>query len=352
MKALDYSLTRLITALATGDKAVIENCPEVRFSRETLEPELGRPARFGGAILPSGFRPQASGLSGNLNSSGNYAEQTTVADQIAQAVRAQSHVLALGAQLVPGGVGKIQFPVAESGTQTHWIAEAFGIDPATTDPVFSARTVFPHSMVTSCQYSRQLLTQARADLDLYVIADLGRAIAAEVDRVAILGSGMQEPLGLLNTAAVPVVALGTNGANPVADNLAQMEETVGLANLTPTGWLTTPSIRRRLRKTTSITSTYASAPLWSDDAGGAVMAYPARTSTNVPSTLTKGTSTNCHAIIHGDWTQLIVTTWNHEILVDPFQNKKQGMITTTVYTELDLVVLRPAGFVFCVDALA
>ena len=52
MKALDYSLTRLITALATGDKAVIENCPEVRFSRETLEPELGRPARFGGAVLP------------------------------------------------------------------------------------------------------------------------------------------------------------------------------------------------------------------------------------------------------------------------------------------------------------
>ncbi len=350
METKNYSISRLILALASADKAAVEKCPEVRMSREELERAAGRPARWSGAMLP-GFRPQATGLSGTSNASGGFAEQLTVGDQIAQAVRAQSHVMLLGARLLPAGVGGLQFPVAESGNQSHWISESGGSDPAITDAVFSARTLRPHALVTSCQYSRQLLSQSRADLEAYVITDIGRAIAAEIDRVAITGAGVNaEPLGLLNIPALPIVALNANGANPTADNLAALEETVGLANLTPNGTLTTPSIRRRLRKTPSISGGYE--PIWSDDTGGRALGYLARTSTNVPSNLVKGSSNNCHAIIHGDWTQLVVSVWDHELIVDPFQNKKTGMITVTVYTSLDLAVLRIFGFAAIVDALA
>ena len=351
MKSQNYSLSRMILALASGDKTTIESCPEIQLSRQELEPNKGRPARYFGAMLP-GFRPRASGLSGTTQAAGGAAEQLTVSEQIALAVRAQSHVLELGARLLPAGVGGLAFPVSESGNASYWLAENSGVDAATTDAVFSQRTARPHALVTNCQYSRQLLGQARADLENFVLTDIGRAIAAEIDRAALNGSGTAgQPVGLLQVSAVPVVALGTNGANPTADNLAALEETIGLANLTPNGWLTTPSIRRRLRKTPSIASGYD--PIWSDDAGGRVMGYLARTSTNVPSTLSKGTSNgNCHAIICGDWTQMIVSIWDHEVIVDPFQNKKTGLITVTVYTSIDLVVLRPSGFVLCLDALA
>lgn len=350
-----YSICRLITALASDDEKVMESCPEIQLSREELEPGAGRPSRLNGVMLP-GFRPQASGLSGTTNTSGGYIEKTTVADTIAQAIRAQSHIFKLGAQLLPAGVGGMQFPVAESGNQCHWIVESGGVDPATTDPVYGARFTKPHGLVTSCSYSRQLLAQARADLEAYVVADIGRAVAAEIDRVAIGGSGnLGEPVGLLSNSNIPVVALNANGANPTADNLANMEETVGLANFTPTGFLLTPSLRRRLRKTPSLTS--GTVPVWTDDAdsnvGGSLLGYPARTSTNVPSTLTKGNSIgNCHAIIHGDFSQLIVTTWDTEIVVDPIVGKKQGMITVSIYSSLDVTVLRPAGLVLCLDALA
>ena len=351
MEPKNYSICRLINALASNDKT----CPEIELSRQDLEPGAGRPSRINGVMLPT-FRPQASGLSGTANSSGGYLERTSLTTTIAAAIRAQSHVFRLGAQLLPAGVGGLQFPVAESGNQTHWIVENGGTDPGTTDPVFGARLTRPHALVTSCTYSRQLLAQARADLEQFVIQDIGLAISAEIDRVAIGGSGNSgEPVGLLNNSNIPIIALNANGANPTADNLAAMEETVGLANFTPSGWLTTPSIRRRLRKTPSLLST-GTTPLWTDDAdsavGGSLLGYPARTSTNVPSTLTKGTSVaDCHAIICGDFSQLIVTTWDTEIVVDPIAGKKQGLVTVSIYNALDIAILRPAGFVTVLDAL-
>ncbi|MGO9539829.1 MAG: phage major capsid protein [Terriglobales bacterium] len=351
-----YSLCRLITALASDDKKIQADCPELRMSREELEHGAGRPARWNGALLPP-FQPQASGLDSKTNTGGGYITQMTLADSIAQAIRAQSHVFRLGAQLLPAGVGGLQFPVAESGSQTRWIVENPGSDAAQVDPVFSARIVTPHALVTSCTYSRQLLTQARADLEQFVIQDIGRAISVEIDRVAIMGSGSAgEPVGVINNSNVPIVALNANGANPSADDLAHMEETVGLANFTPTGFLLTPSLRRRFRKTPNLLST-GTTPLWSDDTdsnvGGSLLGYPARTSTNVPSTLTKGTSIGvCHAILHGDFSQIIICIWDHEITVDPFAGKKQGMISVSIYTSLDLTVLRPTGLVLCLDALA
>lgn len=349
-----YSLSRLILALASDDPKTIEACPEFRLSRDELEPGAGRPARWNGALLPP-FRPEALGLDSTGDTRGGYLAQTSLVDSIAQAIRAESHIFQLGAKLIPAGVGSMQFPVAESGTQAKWIQENPGTDAAETEPIFSARLMHPHALVTSCSYSRQLLAQAKADLEAYVIQDIGRAISAELDRVAIGGSGnLGEPVGLLNNSNIPVVALNANGANPTADNLGAMEETVGLANFTPTGFLLTPSLRRRFRKTPSLTS--GTVPVWTDDpdsnVGGSLLGYPGRCSTNVPSTLTKGSSVgNCHAIIHGDFGQLVVAIWDHEIVADPYVGKKQGLISVSIYTSLDLTVLRPAGFVTCLDAL-
>src|ERR1017187_10954178 len=125
-----YSISRLICSLAAVDKKTIETCPEIQMSREEYEPKAQRPARWSGAILP-GFT--ASGLSGTSNASGGFAEQMTVSDKIAQAIRAQSRVFQLGAQLIPAGVGGLQFPVSESGSQCQWISENFGTDAATVD---------------------------------------------------------------------------------------------------------------------------------------------------------------------------------------------------------------------------
>jgi hypothetical protein len=73
----------------------------------------------------------------------------------------------------------------------------------------------------------------------------------------------------------------------------------------------------------------------------------------VPANLTKGTSTTiCHAIIFGDWADLVIGEWGvMEILVDPFALKKRGDLEVSAILHCDVGVLRPTSFAAAVDAL-
>ena len=340
---MSYLLSNLILGLA-GDTKRQRNTPEVALSRDVLEPKLGRPSRQDGAILPLA----ASGLGSEPASAGGFTVQTTITDRITAAVRAQSTVMQLGARSIPNARYALRFPVCESGSRSVWMGEASGSDAASTDPVFSARTLVPHALVTSAAYSRDLLVQGDA-IEQFLIDDIGGAVAAEIDRAALVGTGaVNETIGLLNMSRTPVVAIGTNGGPITADLLYQLEETIGKANLTPTGFLCTPSLKRVLKKTPVIASGYE--PIWSDETGG-VLGVTSLTSTNCPSALTKGTSVGtCHAAILGAWGQMLIATWDYELVVDKYTRKKSGNIEVTIYTSVDFAVLHEGGFAVIADA--
>jgi HK97 family phage major capsid protein len=61
--------------------------------------------------------------------------------------------------------------------------------------------------------SIEVLEDAR-NLENVIRSQLATAIALELDRVGLLGSGVGEPCGLLPTAGLSQYSMGTNGATP------------------------------------------------------------------------------------------------------------------------------------------
>jgi HK97 family phage major capsid protein len=339
-----YSLSRLILALG-GNSGEQAKCEELQLSRNILEPQARCPTRMGGALLPI----VASGLATKTDTSGGFLVGTTVGGEILEAVRVQARVTRLGAQIITADRGgMLSLPCAESGTAVSWQNEDGGTDVVETDPVLSVRNATPHTLVATVSYSRQLIAQATPAVESFLRRDMARAIAVETDRVAIQGIGHSgEPLGLTGHSLIPIIAVGTNGGLATADVVYELEESVGKANLETTGFLTTPQQRRLLRKVPKI-ATGTSEPLWDTDG---LLGYPSYTSTNVPSTLSKGTTnSSCHAIIGGDWSQLAIAVWDLSIVPDQYSRKKQGLIELNIYTTTDVIVLRDSGFAMCLDA--
>ena len=125
------------------------------------------------------------------------------------------------------------------------------------------------------------------------------------------------------------------------------------ADLGSLGYLTTPGLRGKL-KTTDKTSGYGQF-LWTDGEPGAGLlnGYKALTSTQVPSNLTKGTGTNLHPIIFGNWSDMLINHWGAaDLLVDPYTGSAAGTTRVRILQEVDIIIRNVASFAAIVDAIA
>ena len=80
--------------------------------------------------------------------------------------------------------------------------------------------------------------------------------------------------------------------------------------------------------------------------------YPVAFTTNVPSNLTKGsTSGTCSAMIFGDFSQLMMGVFGSgpDVLVDPYTSSTSGTVRIVVMNEIDLAVRHAQSFAACLD---
>ena len=299
---------------------------------------------------------QRSGLDTKTNAAGAFTVAAKNQD-IIELLRNRSRVVRLGATLLTGLESNLNFPVELTGTTGTWVGENPGSDVSESDASFGSRSLSPKMCTATTSFSSKLLAQSSPSIEDFVRADIARAHAVMVDAAAIAGTGTAgQPLGILNTAGIGTVAIGTNGGVPVYANLVDLETAAANSNADETqmGFLTTPSIRSKLRKAAEFVT--FGEPAWQQSGTspgvGNVLGYSGMTSKNVPSTLTKGTSVGvCHAIIFGAWDQLVIGEWGVlDILVDPFRLKKQGMLEVTSYQMIDVLVRQPSAFSAVTDA--
>ena len=92
--------------------------------------------------------------------------------------------------------------------------------------------------------------------------------------------------------------------------------------------------------------------LW-DQRDSGLNGYNAEVSTNVPSDLDKGTSTGvCHAMIFGNWEDLLIGQWGGlDLVVDPYTKAKNAQIELVVNSWWDIAVRHPESFAAMQDAL-
>lgn len=268
----------------------------------------------------------------------------TVKSGLLTALRPRLVLATLGAQSIGGLQGNIDFPKMAAVT-SGWKTEIDDADAST--PGSSMVSMSPNRLTSILGYSRQLLLQSSPDIEAFLINDLLRSIAQNVELAAINGSGSGEPEGILETDNIGDVEGGTDGANPTWDHILELETAVAIENadMGSLGYLTNAKVRGFLKGL--LKATGYPGFVW-EQGDQPLNGYRAGVTNLVPSNLTKGSGTGvgiCSAIIFGNFNDMIIGNWGGmDITVDPYTAKKKGVVEIGANTYWDVAVLRPESF--------
>lgn len=296
----------------------------------------------------------ATGTTSVTGDQGGMTIGTDVPD-IGTALRDNLVVEKLGARVLGGLRDNINLPRASVSMTAEWLSEnATANDTADT---FATLNLKPKRVTASMPVSDQLLAQGE-NFEAFIRADLMAALAVEIQRVVIGGTGSSnQPLGILNTSGIGSVVGGTNGAAPTLAHLSSLEYAVtgtGKADRGNLGWLLSPYVRKKLRQT-FINGT-GSDCLFPHSSANALLGHAAGVTPGAPDNLTKGTASGvCSSIIFGEFSELFIGLWGPGIIVNAIRDttlgvKGQTLLIATAY--VDCGVRSPAAFAAMNDALA
>lgn len=259
-------------------------------------------------------------------------------DQFIDLLRAALRVRGLGATVLAGLVGNVDIPRQKAAATAGWVAENAAL--GTSDLQFDSVALTPKHAGCITEFSRNMLMQSSPDVEQLIRRDFAAVLAQAVDSVAIQGGGSNEPTGVLGTAGIGSVAMGTNGGaitwDAVQDLIAEVD--IGNALTGSLAFLTNAKVRKSGRKTLKVSGDAGAGFVWEQP--NQLAGYTAGVTNLVPSNLDKGTSTGvCSALIFGNWADLLLGYWSElDVLVNPFESSAyakgnvqvRGMLTVDV----------------------
>ena len=289
---------------------------------------------------------QKRSMVAGTSASGGYAVPTQVMTFI-EALWARSVFAPLGVVPMTGLYGNINFPTTAAFTST------FQTEVATVtnnQPTIGTINMTAKRLPALIEASKNLLMNSQVS-DQFLLNQIIKSIYTALENAAIQGSGSGAvPTGILNTSGIGSVAIGTNGGAPAYADIVKLFSALGNANADVNNgkFLTNPIMMGKLMSVL----TFPSANTGKAVVEGSKLAdYPSAFTTNVPSTLTKGTSTDCSAIIFGDFSELLVGQWGGiDMIVDPITKMEQSLTRVYVETFWDIAVRHAASFAAIQDA--
>ena len=338
----DFSIVRAVNALVTG------NWHEAGFEREmsdSMASKLGKRAQ--------GFYIPTDVLMRDLNVTTSTAGGHTVATDLLSGsfidmLRNKMSVVGLGATMMSDLVGNIAIPRQTGGASSYWVAESGAVTES--QAAFDQVTMSGKTVGSMSDISRKMLLQSSLDVEAFVRNDLATSLALAIDQAAINGSGASnQPTGILNTSGIGSVVGGTNGAAPDWADIVDLESAVSAdnADLGSLGYLTNAKVRGKLLQTEKASGT--AQYVWSDN--NTLRGYNAAVSNQVPSNLTKGSTSTCSAIVYGNWSDLIIGTWGGiDINVDTSTGSSSGTVRVVALQDVDVAVRHAESFAAMKDA--
>jgi HK97 family phage major capsid protein len=336
-----YSFLNAIRAASSGDwsKAGLER----EISNE-IASRSGKEAR--GFYLPMdigwGQRDQTVGT----DSQGGFLKGTDhLGNEFIGEVYANSVVASLGGRVMTGLQGDIAIPkLSASVTNTAFVAE--GSAPSEGAGVFAQVTMAPKTLATYVDYTRKLALQSDPSVEQILRNDIVQTMAAKIDQVALNGGESNEPSGILQESDTNVVAIATNGGAVTYAKVVDMEAAIASDNaLTGTlNFATTPGVQGAMRQIPRQGSGVEDNFILNDS--NSILGHNVTVSTNVPSNLTKGsTSGTCHALILGDFSQVMMGFWSGvDVVVDSSTLSTSGGTRIAFFQDVDVAVRIPNAF--------
>jgi HK97 family phage major capsid protein len=353
-------------SIVRGLARLISNQPLDGIERE-LHEEGMKEARNSGLGVTGNFciptvalnsgRRDVTATGGSNGDQGGVTVPTSVGPLI-DLLYAKMVLRGLGAQFLTGLAGNVTLPKLTAGSAGYHVAETTA--PTESSPTFGKVDLSPNRLATFVEISKQLILQSNESVEAIVRNDLATALALGMESGALNGTGANnQPTGLLLyaggafTSGISEVTGDTDGAAPSWAKIVELETKVSTLNadIGTLAYLTNPKVRGKMKATAKVAST-DSIMLWENNSSP-VNGYRAEVTTQVPSTLDKGTSTGvCSAMIFGNWADLVMAMWGGlDIAVNPYSKDTEGLVRITAAAFYDTAVRRGASFAALRDVL-
>ncbi|MET4806793.1 phage major capsid protein [Limibacillus sp. MBR-115] len=346
--ATRFDLGNLIRAAITGDHSSaaleLETAREIQ-RRSGLSPEgLLVPAA---ALAPQrALSTRATLTSGNTGA--NLIGTEHRFDAFIEALTNEAVVIAAGATVLDGLIQDVSIPKKTTTTSAQWVAEQSA--PTDSTPTLGAVALAPKQLAALASHSRKTLVQALPGVTELIRADMVEQIGIALDAAALNGGGANEPVGVLQTSGIGAVAIGTNGGAITWPAVVDLVAAIHAANALSGSrrWVTTPEVVAAMQKTERASGT---AKFILDElAGGKLLTYETMATNGLPKDLTKGTGTNLHPLIFGNWASLLVGIWSAvDLIVDPYTNADTGQVRIAAHAFFDVGVRHAESFAAITD---
>lgn len=276
-------------------------------------------------------------LAEGTDSAGGFTVPTVLVRSFIDRMRAQSVCVEAGAQTVLLDTQKTNIARLETDPVPGWRNENAAV--AESDPTFGTVLMTARSLAVMCKVSRELLEDS-VNIEAALTNALAQALALELDRVALLGSGTApEPTGIANTANILSQSMGTNGAALTSyGTLNTALSSLAAFNVTPTAAVMAPRSYFAMAGLIDTTNQPLMKP-WS------LTDLPLLKTSQIPITQTQGTSTDCSTIIVGDFTKLIIGVRQGiriELLKERYAENLQYAFVA--HMRADIAVQQPKAF--------
>ena len=333
-----YSLGNAIRAATIGDWS------QAGFERECSEAVakiMGRSPE--GFYIPSeAFRDFNVGTA---TEAGNLVPTELRSDLFVDVLRNKLVLGQLGVRVLSGLTSSVDLPRKSTASTIGTVTE---IGSATeSSPATAKVTLSPKRASAFVETSKQAIIQSAIAIESMIRDDLVMGTAVLIENLAINGNGTSpQYTGLRNTTGIGTVVSGGNGAAPAWSHFVDLESACANANAEPdalSGYLINTKVRGKLKQTQFATNL----PMIWQNGAYPLNGYRAAVSNNVPSNLTKGTSTTvCSSAIFGsDWSMAVLGLFGApDVTVDPYTLAATGQVRITINQFADFGVRQPGAF--------
>jgi len=320
-----YSITAGIRAALTGDWTSREAGLVREMSQEVEKSGISKTAERSFFVPFSALTKRATYVTSSANTGGNLVATDLLADEFIEYLRNNSVMLSLGVRSMPGLVGNVAIPRRSGVANTYYLStQTTAITQS--ESTFDQITMSPKNLAALSKYSRQTLLQGTPGIEELVRRDLTDGINLGIDLGILNGSGSSgQPTGIMQTSGIGSVAIGTNGGAITLEKVVDLETEVmidnGAVNRDSVAYVTNAKVMGALKKlraggsTTGDGSFLYNADLQAIGRGatpGTLNGYGIAVTNQVPSNLTKGTSSGvCSALLMGDFSQAMVGFWGN-----------------------------------------
>lgn len=274
---------------------------------------------------------------------------------IIELLRARMVTPGLGARFMTDMQGLFAIP-RQSTASTFYMVTQGGSVTATNQTIDQVPFA-PHTGGVQTTYTRQLLEQTNQDAEMFVREDHAAVVARGVEAAAFNGQGSGGfPLGILNNMQVAVYAIGANGGAPTWSQIVSQEAYISYfnADVGSLAYVTDALTRGTLKTTVKVSGSTFPIYLWNTEAPDfPINGYPCAITNLLPQNIVKGSGTNLHTMIYGNWEDLIYAMWSGmDTIIDPFTQAANGGVVITTLQDFDVNIRHYQSFCNCTDIVS